>query len=658
MKKRITSILTGIFATAFVCSAGSAIYFAQAEETAGTEQSVLTMQNGASIRYFEPVGIRFVTDIAKDKYAEIMTADENATFGTLILPCELLAEDKTLTIENTNAVNIVAEKWLEDTETTKSFTGVLVGTENEDGTYQNFPAEYYDKDLYAVSYCSYSGTTVYAANPQTYSVAYIASALLARGDTDNLLYEITDAVLKDGISFAEETPKKIVKGETATTTLNGAKGLKAVYTSSDEKVATVNEKGEIAAIEIGETTITATIGNQTAAVNVKIIPDESAILFDKEYNGYTAKFTSHGYDIVSNYFGTLSNTEQHGALNMDITFSKLGTAATDTFGIVFGATVGQDFPQTGLIWRSENTSYYYFAINSSGGWTLYKMIGKEKSFGIKSGTWLQSYGEELATDKTYSFRVACTQVRNRSEKKELAVWVDGKPFCQGLDEGSFGGAALNGTEWGVRNVGFRCNIAKIDNSEVVIDRISYAGGSVRSYLAAQDGYQTVNSAFSLFNIKEPYGTLTADIYLKDTMTGHFGIVCGADIADDFPGTATGSVWQSPASTYYYICFNGKNNTWNITKVSGAARTQVATNSEWISSAAEDWKTKGIKLTVAYTEAGRIVVSIDGVTVLDYTDEAPYTGTEWGLSSVAGGDRLFTISNIEFEKKAVNDEANA
>ena len=373
--------------------------------------------------------------------------------------------------------------------------------------------------------------------------------------------------------------------------------------------------------------------------------DASAILFAHEYNNYVATPTAYGYDIVSNYFGTLSNMEQYGAVTMDITFSVLGSSASDTFGIVFGATIGEDFPQSGFIWRSENTSYYYFAIDSNGGWTLYKMVGTNQNYTIKSGTWLQSYGEALTTGKTYSFRVAFTQVRN-SEQKEFAVWVDGKPFTQGLDNGAaFGGAALSGSAWGVRNVGFRCSIASIGNSEVVIDRISASGGSVRTYLAAQDGYQTVSSAFSLFNVKNAYGTLTADIYLQDTMTGHFGIVCGATIADDFPGSG---VWQSPNSTYYYICFNGKDNTWSIVKVSGSARTTVASDSEWIQSASENWKTDGVRLAVAYTE-GAIVVSIDGSVVLEYTDAEPYTGSEWGISSVSGKDYSFTISDIGFEK---------
>ena len=91
MRKRIASVLMGICVTAFVCSAGSAIYFAQADDA--TAQPVLTMQEGASIRNFNPVGIRFITKISKEDYTEITAADENAIFGTLILPKEILGEN-------------------------------------------------------------------------------------------------------------------------------------------------------------------------------------------------------------------------------------------------------------------------------------------------------------------------------------------------------------------------------------------------------------------------------------------------------------------------------------------------------------------------------------------------------------------------------------
>ena len=267
MKKRMVNILMVLCTLAFVCSAGSAVYFAKAEET---EQPALVMQEGASIRYFAPVGIRFVTNVSAEDYNKITTADENAEFGTLIIPNDMLNEGESLTLNTANALKIVAENWLEDTETTKSFTGVLVGTDNGDGTYANFPEEYYNRDLYAVSYCSYNDKVIYAPNPQTYSVAYIASSLLAKGDTDAFFNEIITSVFgTEKLSFAENS-YTVYEEETAVTALTDAKGLKVVYSSSDESVVKVDEKGVLTGVKNGEAKITAAIGDMKATADVTV----------------------------------------------------------------------------------------------------------------------------------------------------------------------------------------------------------------------------------------------------------------------------------------------------------------------------------------------------------------------------------------------------
>ena len=274
MNKKTTGLLMGICVTAIAASLSSAVAFANAE-SAEQEQTtpVLTMQEGASIRYMNPVGIRFVTDVATEKYNEITTADSKAVFGMLIIPKDVLG-DTVITAENyltINAENIVANTWLADTETTKSFACALGGTVNGEGSYNDFPAEYYNVDLYAVSYCSYTTaetgkTVIFAENPQCYSVAYIASALQARGETDTILSQITDSVLGDTMAFASET-YVMCKGDTLQTVLN-AEGLKATYSTNNEAVATVDQKGVVMGVGAGTAQITAKIGNKTATVNV------------------------------------------------------------------------------------------------------------------------------------------------------------------------------------------------------------------------------------------------------------------------------------------------------------------------------------------------------------------------------------------------------
>ena len=276
MKGKIVNVLLGVCACAFVLSAGTAAaVYAGAE---GAASPVLTMKKGASVRLFEPTGIRFVTEISAEDYAEI-TAGGNAEFGTLIIPTEVLGNTQ-ITAENykdLDAELIVTETWLANTETTKSYAGALAGTETSDGNYENFPEKFYDCELTAVSYCAYAEKVIFAENPQRYSMAYAASASIAEGQTDPFLTKITDSVLSEGLSFGADSYTLTV-GETAETTLvsGGAEvTLKAVYESNNEEAVAVDENGTLTAKAAGSATITATIGNKTA--NVQVTAEISAV---------------------------------------------------------------------------------------------------------------------------------------------------------------------------------------------------------------------------------------------------------------------------------------------------------------------------------------------------------------------------------------------
>lgn len=298
MKGKIVNVLLGACACAFVLSAGTAAaVYAGAEEAASP---VLTMKEGASVRLFEPMGIRFVTEISKEDYEEI-TADGNAEFGTLIIPTEVLGNTQ-ITAENYKSLDaelIVTETWLADTETTKSYAGALVGTETSDGNYENFPEEFYDCELTAVSYCAYDdGKVIFAENPQRYSMAYTASALLAEGQTDPFLTEITDSVLADGLAFGAKSYTVRVGQTVPTSLVSGEKAvnMKAVY-SSDSETITVDENGTLTAKAAGSATITATIGNKRARVQVTAEPVAVREILDVSMTaeGDTATFNLSAY---------------------------------------------------------------------------------------------------------------------------------------------------------------------------------------------------------------------------------------------------------------------------------------------------------------------------------------------------------------------------
>lgn len=270
-KMKIKTFLLGVCALAFVASTGATAYFVNAESEAPAP--ALTMQEGASIRTFAPTGIRFVSEISKADYDNLTAKD--AKFYTLIMP-EKLVPAGGITAENymtVNAERVQAKNSIVVGTDTVTFSGTLVGKANGDGTYEDyFPDAAYNMALTAVSYYTYTEnkveTVVFANNPQTYSIAYIASALLASGKTDPYYAKITDSVLSGGISFGSESYKLCV-GKPLNTTLN-AEGLKAVYTSDNEEVVTIDKEGKLTGVGVGTAKITATIGSKTATANVTV----------------------------------------------------------------------------------------------------------------------------------------------------------------------------------------------------------------------------------------------------------------------------------------------------------------------------------------------------------------------------------------------------
>ena len=272
MKKKTFTVLLGISALAFVASTGAAVYSANAEGEVA--QPVLTMQTGAAIRTFAPTGIRFVSEISKTDY-ETLT-DKNAEFYTLIIPEKLVPEGG-ITKENymtVDAERVQAKNSIVEGENTVTFSGTLVGKANGDGTYEDyFPDTAYNMALTAVSYYTYTEneveTVVFANNPQTYSIAYIASALQAKGYTDPYYTTITDNVLGDSLAF-EKANYTVGNGSQLATAVTSS-GLKVTsYESSNNDVVTVDEDGKLTAVSDGTAEITAKIGGKTATTTVSV----------------------------------------------------------------------------------------------------------------------------------------------------------------------------------------------------------------------------------------------------------------------------------------------------------------------------------------------------------------------------------------------------
>ena len=150
----------------------------QAEVTAEVDLTTFAVADTASIRTQSPKGIRFLTSISKEEVAKL---PNNAVFGTLMLPTELL--DGELTVNTAKVADVKAVVYNENGNNYEYLTA-LVGNKIADGDYEDFSANFYTKEITARSYVTYTygdGTvaTEYS-NAVSWSVAQTAGNLLAK----------------------------------------------------------------------------------------------------------------------------------------------------------------------------------------------------------------------------------------------------------------------------------------------------------------------------------------------------------------------------------------------------------------------------------------------------------------------------------------------
>ena len=133
----------------------------QADAGSVVTLETFTMQTGASVRMDAPYGIRFTTQISETEYESL---GDNAVFGTLILPANILG-DRQLDLTTATALkakNIIAEIWNDalaeelkndagESVKMKAYTGVIVGSLEED-----FPETQFGREMAARGYVTYT----------------------------------------------------------------------------------------------------------------------------------------------------------------------------------------------------------------------------------------------------------------------------------------------------------------------------------------------------------------------------------------------------------------------------------------------------------------------------------------------------------------------
>ena len=247
MTKMMKKISIAFLAAALLlCGSALALTGVSANESAGAFE----METGAEVRLDDPSGIRFITkvDQAFIDNLQAENPDKEISFGTEIKP-----EGKDVA-----PLDIPQTVWAaESTETVKYFKAVLT----------DIPESQYLTKLTATAYYAVDGVKTYAENPQTRSIAYVASAAIAAGNDSAELTAIIDAAVAE-ISLEEDFTLNV--GEEKTLAVTGGEDLVVKFSTDNDAVATVDENGVVSAVGAGTANITATLGSRTDSVSVTV----------------------------------------------------------------------------------------------------------------------------------------------------------------------------------------------------------------------------------------------------------------------------------------------------------------------------------------------------------------------------------------------------
>ncbi|MBR2376083.1 MAG: hypothetical protein IKA88_07330, partial [Clostridia bacterium] len=341
-----------------------------ATEAVTAEQALtsFTMENKAGVRTATPNGIRFETSISA---ADLATLPNTATFGTLIIPKEVLGANA-LNLENTDALNIEANVWRsKSTAETFVYSGVLIGESAE----KDFPEAEYATDLVAVSYVTYTYTpdggeattvTKYTSTV-TRNMAYVAASALydpvkPNPDTNGVLANIL-AKSVTNVDLGEDTT--IVAGKTAELTVSTNVASELAIPAKIEVTgdAVTYENGVLTAVKAGTATVTATIGNVSDTMTVKVL---------------------NGAELAAQYSGAETYTVEVSALNLDgEVVATSGTYANDE--LTFTGLVSGDNAvtiDTATTRYSMNVIKYDMEISSMADIEAWAKGGKEGKYAV------------------------------------------------------------------------------------------------------------------------------------------------------------------------------------------------------------------------------------------------------------------------------------
>ena len=216
---------------------------------------------GGSVRTKDPSGLRFQSKVDAD------LKNSGAEFGTLLIPKKVLGENE-LTHETASVEDVEQSVWATENVKATNPNDYEEGYEYFNAVLTGIPEAYYDEVIVARSYV-YANGQYYYADEISRSIMQVASHAIQAGEKFDILNKYVDKGL-EGKTITIEGASQVMHERSIVLALEGAEGCVAVWSSSNEKILTVDNEGNVTGMRVGRATVTATIGTKEYTVEITV----------------------------------------------------------------------------------------------------------------------------------------------------------------------------------------------------------------------------------------------------------------------------------------------------------------------------------------------------------------------------------------------------